>query len=209
MKPFFSVRTLVAGLLLGFGVTLPYQSKLSRSREEFSVVANLDSTERGHVQIYYDSGSGFSELDSTTVPLEKSERPVSYRLSLPPGRYRALRFDPIDRDGTVTIADAKIVDGRGRPVRQLPFSQFQPLHEIQSLRTTAAGLVATVVPGTDDPQLLLTFDPALVLQASWMPFLESWLKCGGVATLALLAAAWALGKGVDLPSATSRFQRWS
>jgi len=157
----------------------------------FAIEARMASSAYGNVQVYYDSGHGFSEKDSTLLPLVKSTTPHFYRLSLPAGTYRALRFDPIDRDGTVTIEDARIVDGQGSSVRNLSLSAFKPYNQIQSLREAAGRLEVVVTPGGDDPQLLLAFDPALTLKTGLHGVTRGQLLESGLFLLVLLAALYA------------------
>ena len=46
------------------------------------------------MQVFYDTGRGFSEPQSLQAPLVSSPDPQEYALKLPPGLYRAFRIDP-------------------------------------------------------------------------------------------------------------------
>jgi len=160
--------------LLSAAVVIPFLCVVREKSGQFALEVRLASSASGHVQVYYDSGSGFSEKDSTAIPLHQGAALETYRLALPPGTYGALRFDPIDRDGTVTIASARIVGVGGGHGRDLPLSAFKPLHQIESMRTVDGRLEVDVVPGAGDPQLLLEFSPPLALKITWMRVLIDW-----------------------------------
>jgi hypothetical protein len=71
-----------------------------------------------------------------------------------------LRFDPIDADGTVSFADAKIVDRKGKLVRSFTPDQFVPAHQIASLIPKNGGLEMRTTPGDNDPYLIMSMgDP--------------------------------------------------
>jgi len=173
----------VSALLL----IVPFQAQPTRESHEFSAEVSATSNHSGHIQIYFDSGAGFNEPESTTVPLVAQDGPVTYRLELPPGDFHNFRLDPIDRDGTVTVHSVRIVDRNGRLIRELPLGLFQGNEQVQSLRVVPDGLEMVVVPGKDDPQLALTLSPPLELHApvNWISaaVLFSWAAVFGAIML--------------------------
>lgn len=185
---FSTWRAGLAAAALSAALVAPFHAGWTDQGRPFLLEARLASSAAGHVQVYYDRGAGFREADSAIQALAAGAAPRPYRLPIPVGRYGRLRFDPIDRDGTVTIASARLLDADGRLVREIPAAQFQPLNQIQSLALDHGALRVAVVPGSNDPQLLLAFDPALVLRTArpWgrmvrpclLPFLLIWAGLG-------------------------------
>jgi hypothetical protein len=171
----FSASTLLVAALFSAAVVVPFLPAAHKLSQGYALEVLMTSSVPGHVQVYYDSGDGFREIDSTTLPLAKSDAPLPYRLNLPSGRYRAFRFDPIDRDGTVTIAAARVVDRLGRTVRALPDSVFKAANQIQSMRESGGRLEVVMTPRADDPQLLVNLDPPIVLPFPWGDIAWTWL----------------------------------
>ena len=189
------IPALLAAVLFSAVVVVPFLPASHRRAAPFCLTVRMASSAAGHVQVYYDSGRGFREEDSIAVPLAQSATALPYRLPLPTGAFRALRFDPIDRDGTVTIAGPRLIDPAGRPVRDFPLSAFQPIHQIQSLREAGGQLEVVVTPRGDDPQLLLAFDPPLILATHWEDAARDWLErsagvLAGLLVLGGLARVW-------------------
>jgi hypothetical protein len=162
----WSLPSLLAAAGLSAALVAPFHANWTSGDKPFILEARLASSAAGHVQVYYDRGEGFQEPASATEDLAQATEPKVYRLPIPPGRYRRLRFDPIDRDGTVTIASARLLDADGHSVRDIPLTQIQPLQDIQSLAVDRGALRVVVAPGTNDPQLLLPLDSPLVLRPS-------------------------------------------
>ena len=71
----------------------------------FFFEVTMRSAQSGFAQLYYDTGNGVSERDSSRLPLEGGNRPVTYQFPLPEGRYPNFRFDPTDRArNTMTLS---------------------------------------------------------------------------------------------------------
>jgi len=80
----FTLPVLWAAALFSAVVVIPFLFIARQNPEEFSLDVRLASSAAGHVQVYYDSGSGFSEKDSTALDLAAGATPRLYRLALPP-----------------------------------------------------------------------------------------------------------------------------
>ena len=188
-RKFFTAPFLLAAVfasLLAAGVFSVFGKNSSAL---FSLEVRLVSSVPGCAQLYYDRGAGLSETDSSRAPLPLGPSPQPLRLPVPPGRYSALRFDPIDREGTVIIASPlRLVARDGRVLRTVPLAELRPNAPVCSLRTIAPDRVELVVaPGANDPQLALDFSPPLELRAAWRDLArEFFLRALGV--LLFLAA---------------------
>ncbi len=150
-------------LALAACAALPgFMGREARPRSFFLEVT-LAGDGRGFTQVYYDLGGGFSEQDSTKQQLNGTTSPAVYRLALPTGFYRALRFDPIDHAGTASFSGARIVDSRGGVFRSFAPVDFQPTHDIASLERNGGALVMRSPPGGDDPYLMIDTGGPFVL----------------------------------------------
>ena len=153
--------------LFSVAVVVPFLPAARRQSQGFALEVTLASTKSGRVQVYFDRGNGIVEDDSSTLPLPEGAAPRRYRLPMPGDVIRAIRFDPIDRDGIVTLADPCVVDPDGRRVRTLALSAFKAANQIQSLRQGGGSLEIVVPPGGGDPQLSVDFGPPLQFRRSW------------------------------------------
>ena len=202
--PLFLWAAAVASIV----AVIPILPASHRSPEPFFFEARLTSSAEGHVQVYYDLGAGISEANSSSRRLQKSDRPALYRLPIPAGECRALRFDPIDRDGTVTLSDARIVSAGGRTVRAIPLPAFRPANQIQSLREAAGRLEIVVTPGGGDPQLTVTFQSPVALRVSWLEFAADWALRAAALLVILAGGALALDSSTGLRSRLVAIGRW-
>jgi len=184
---FLSLPALTAAALLSATAVVPFLPSLRYEADSFALEVGLTSTTAGHVQVFWDNGTGWSERNSSFLPVPERGPTATYRLRIPAGVYRTLRFDPIDADGTVIVHSARMVDKTGRAVRSIGFGDFSALNQIQSLDAGKDSLEIRVVPGGNDPQLLLRFDPPLRLYNSARSVAADLLPRAS-AVLALLAA---------------------
>jgi hypothetical protein len=111
----------------------------------------VTSEQSGLVQLYYDIGSGINEPDSSIQPVVAGQ-PALLRFALPYGRYRALRFDPLDRDTRMVVSDARMVDGAGRVLASFGPEAFSPQFEIRSMAVAQGKLHLETTEGATDPQ---------------------------------------------------------
>ena len=105
MKTSLSYRLVFAALILDLMVSILFIPKpLPKASYVFEIA--LQSSARGYAQIFYDIGGGFRETDSARIPIPKSNVPAVHRFPILKGYYRALRFDPIDKEATVIFSGA-------------------------------------------------------------------------------------------------------
>ena len=110
---FFTLPALLAAALASAVVVVPFLPEARTQNAVLIFEARLASSSAGRVQLFYDTGAGFREAASTLQPIARSATPLTYRLPLPAGIYRGLRFDPIDHDGTVSIESLRIITPGG------------------------------------------------------------------------------------------------
>ncbi len=143
---------------------LPAPRPVAPDARIFALRARMTSTKPGNVQLYWNSGHGYREPDSSVQPVASGDEPRTYLLPLPMGTYPELRFDPIDNDARIQLWDLSIVDAQGRVSRDIPWSDVEALNQIRSIETGDGRLAVEVVPGGTDPQLRVKFSEALVVR---------------------------------------------
>ncbi len=116
MKAASSLATLCAAFVLAVVASTPLIARRLAAASHFVFEVQLHSSTPGVAQLFYDIGKGVREQDSARVQIAQSDAPATYRFRLPRGIYRALRFDPLDREGVVTFSAAKIFDARQKLV---------------------------------------------------------------------------------------------
>ncbi|MEY2879705.1 MAG: hypothetical protein RLZZ15_2085, partial [Verrucomicrobiota bacterium] len=163
---FFRLTSLLAAALFAAVVVVPFLPLAKTASDLVALEVRMTATAAGRVQLYFDDGSGYSESATSSSAVAR-DVPTTHRLPLKPGRYRALRFDPLDHAGTVVIESLKLVDREGGVRRTFAFAEFATTQQVAARREIAARLELVVAPGTNDPQLTATFTPPLDATATW------------------------------------------
>ena len=169
---FFTLTALLAAALFSVVVALPFLPAAKMRPDLFVLEARVSSTVGGSLQIFYDDGAGMREELSARAYLTPGTDFVAHRLPLPPGVYKALRLDPLDRGGTVRIASLRVLSPTGRVAAELPLSAFKPTHQVQSLQVKDGALEIVAAAGNDDPQIGLVLPAPLVVSASWSDYAQ-------------------------------------
>src|SRR3954471_9031981 len=114
----FSLTTLLVAALFSVVVTIPFLPLVASKTGQFEFDVTLTSTASGKTQIYYDLGKGLSEANSTSVSIAAG-KPQRVHLALPIGTIQGLRFDPINHEATLTLADPVISMSDGHVVQKV------------------------------------------------------------------------------------------
>lgn len=205
---YFTPAGLLAAAVVAAATVVPFLPAARRGEHSFALELRMSSSVSGNVQVYYDLGAGFQESDSSTAPIEAGETAQVVQLALPSGVIHRLRFDPIDRQGSVEIESARITDADGGTVRNFALSQFQPLHEIQSLSSEGGRLTAIASVGGDDPQLLIALGSDLELAPRWTIGAAQWAKRAGGLLLVLALGLFALDRWAGFRRLLAALVRW-
>ncbi len=171
VKPWLDIRAALLALLLGVAASLPLATTSAIRRDFYFFDVTLTSDTPGTTQFFWDLGKGINESDSSAQPLRIERKPVVYRFMMPPGTFRAFRFDPIDHAARLTLSRARIVDYRGRLVRAFQPEDFKPNTQVSELTRQGETMVCVVAPNAGDPSLELPLAEALtipVLTSMWV-----------------------------------------
>lgn len=152
----------------------------------------------GAVQVYFDTGSGYTEARSERQSLKTTDgTPAEYTFSLPASKLRALRIDPLTNPGVARLESIRIVGPDGGALRQLTAAALHPLSEVASLQETSPGnWTLATTDGSLDSSLEWQLDPPLDLRRNRV----LWLVRGAWLTAALV--------GLVLLWRSARIVRW-
>jgi len=193
-----SLASWVAAAVLSAAIVFPFHPPFRTGAQGYEFDAVVSSSQRGIVQLYYDIGRGFNEADSSTAPIRAGEEPKLFHLRLPLGRYGALRFDPLDGAGVITVSDAVIRDENGREVVRFPPSAFEATQQIRKMTVGGETLTIETTPGAYDPNTIIRLEKPLMLSAppyrEWIRFI-GWFSAVFAVLAAALAAASRLFRG--------------
>ena len=201
MKGKSLLQCLLAAAVASLIIALPFMGSSGSAISRFTYQVRLASSTGGMVQVFYDLGRGFNETDSTRVDITAGEQPTLLNFSLPPGVYRALRFDPLDREATLTFSQARILSPSGRVIKTFAPRDFDPANQIAQVEIHDESLTIVTTPGANDPFLRVALPAPLRLEPPWSSLIAPVAKCylpflvAAVALLLALQAAPAAWRG--------------
>jgi hypothetical protein len=145
----------LARVILAYLVALPFFVDVAATRSGGeALLLTMSVSTPGVLQVFFDTGAGFSEQQSVIVPTTVSASAHVYRLPIAAGQYRHLRIDPGLLAGRYTIERAALVGSDGSTRALLPLSQMRALQQVTIVEQSDARLVVEAIPGAFDPQLL-------------------------------------------------------
>ena len=179
-----------ARLVLGYVVALPLILGLTAGAvsdpRTYTVSVTMESSTPGHVQVFFDSGAGFREVESSHAWFETTPGAHEYRLRLPAGEYTKFRLDPGTLPGRYSIERVSVLAPDGSIYGAVPLAALQPAHHITVVEASEQRLIVTTPPGTSDPQLLYAPAAPVVIPSLMFTFRS-------LRTIAFVGVAWALG----------------
>jgi hypothetical protein len=135
---------LIASLYLAIHVRLHAQSFLL-----LDIKTSMPET----AQIFYDDGSGFSEANSAKARLKGNGVFEQIEFAIPAENLNALRFDPLEKSGSLEVRSVNIKSGDQQS--QIPLDQITPANQIAKTQIREGVLLIETLPGATDPQLNL------------------------------------------------------
>lgn len=157
------LSTFIGVAVLSFVVAntvLPFHGTIE-ARQYHTFEVALSSTVGGTAQLFYNAGRKFNETDSARLPVAPGPA-TTLRFRLNADVVRELRFDPIDGDGTVTIADAVIRRPDGSILHRFAPEDFQPANQIARSSIRGGTLVLETTPGANDAYLNVALNTDLL-----------------------------------------------
>lgn len=189
IRRWIDLRAVLLAVALSAAAALPVMTTSTDRRDFYFFDLTLTSSAAGSTQLFWDLGRGFNEHDSSRQPLKIEPAPVVYRYMMPMGAFRGLRLDPVDGRGEMIIGHARIVDFRGRVVREFPPEDFQPFRQIEHVEGRREWLYLRTTPEAKDPILLIPLHEPLTLE----PDAHIWFILGWPTFWKVLLAALVVG----------------
>lgn len=189
IRGWLDLRAVLLAVVLAAAASLPVMTTSADRRDFYFFDLTLTSSAAGWTQLFWDQGRGFNEHDSSRQPLKVEPVPVVYRYMMPMGEFRALRLDPLDGHGEMIIGHARIVDYRGRVVREFSPDDFQPFRQIEHVEGRKEWLYLRSTPAASDPILLLPLREPVALE----PDARIWFALGWPTFWKFLFAAVLIG----------------
>ncbi|MBI4244677.1 MAG: hypothetical protein HY606_11355 [Planctomycetes bacterium] len=121
----------------------------------------LESSVQGTAQLFYDVGNGFNENDSARVYLSTIPKKYDFSFELPRHKLRGFRFDPIDRESSITISHARIITPGYLAVSSKVIHSFAPEdfkagNQIKSILIDGEMVRINTVEEANDPTLIFS-----------------------------------------------------
>ncbi len=195
---FFTLPALLVAALISACVALPFLPAAKMRPDLFRLEVELTSSVDSTLRAYYDDGAGLREDLSGAASVAASPTPAKVRLPFPPGVYRSLRLDPTEGAGRVVLHAVRIVSMMGRTLGVIPLEGFRVGQQVESLRLQSGTLEVIAPPGSNDPQLLLTFPSPLLVRAHWTDYARGALPLVGSIFAALALALFLLDRAPRL-----------
>ncbi|HWA10191.1 MAG TPA: hypothetical protein VG838_12130 [Opitutaceae bacterium] len=183
-------RAALLAFALAIAAALPLATTSVTRRDFYFFDVTLTSDTAGITQFFWDLGHGINESDSSAQPLKVEPKPVVYRFMMPPGTFRAFRFDPIEHEARLTVARARIVDSSGRVMRTFQPQDFHPNAQVTTFTAQGETALCVVAPNANDPSLELPLAAPLQLRVLGLMRLRAALPLAlGVFAVGLLLAS--------------------
>ncbi|MBI5426150.1 MAG: hypothetical protein HZA32_18915 [Opitutae bacterium] len=139
---------------------LPFHGAVEE-RQFHNFEVTLSSTVGGTAQLFYNAGRKFNETDSARVPVAPGPA-ATLRFRLNAEVVRELRFDPIDGDGTVTIAEAVIRRPDGSVLHRFAPEDFKAANQIARTSVRGDTFVLETTSGANDAYLNVALHTDLI-----------------------------------------------
>ncbi len=204
----FTWSSLLSLLAFSLISVLPFLPGEESRSHAYELRVRLTTGASGLAQVYFDRGNGLSEQHSARTSLTAGPEPVDYSFPIPPGSFRAFRFDPMASSGSVTISQLRIADRDGNIVREIGVGELRPINQIQSTSLSNAGLEVATTAGANDPQLLLEFDPPLELDPEKYTTIKAWVGKAGLVFIALGLVLLAVDRIAPVRRSAGRALEW-
>lgn len=148
-----NIFLLIICSLLVAGV-IGYKDFLESNKLYF--VIDIEASNTGSSQIFFDIGHGYNEHDSTMLQVNRgSFQKYSFPLPASVTRIKAIRFDPINKTSVLGIKKAGIENMQGDTLKTFPVQSFKPIQQISRMEVGDDVLVIHTTENANDPVTLL------------------------------------------------------
>ena len=102
--------------LLAVLLLTPFLEQLWSGANKVYFSSKINTSAIGFAQVFYDTGSGYSEAQSKSISL-KSNQSVDYIFEIPGEGVKSIRFDPISNGGSFEVGDLRLETNDGQVIK--------------------------------------------------------------------------------------------
>jgi hypothetical protein len=134
------------------------RTELPPAARNFRLELDVNASQPDTVQLFWDSGKGFNEEESTRTGIKGTRGMETLRLGLPSKSIRALRLDPFVHAGTITLRRVRLVDSNGDVRATFTPDVIKPQYQIAKIEKKSEFVVPDsyiieTEPNATDPNL--------------------------------------------------------
>ncbi len=128
-----------------------------------SIEIEIELATPGNVQVFWDSGEGYSEAQSLRFAVAEAETPTQWSNPFDFTGVQSLRIDPADNDGLIDIYQFRLKYSGELFSRRYIFTEDMASSGIANLvaDTRSGGLVVKPISGNGDPHFIISEIPDL------------------------------------------------
>jgi len=159
-----------------------YKNYLESNKLYF--VIDIETSATGSSQIFYDTGHGHIEQDSTTLQIYRGAfQKYSFPLPTLITNIKSIRFDPINKTSVISIKEARIENAAGEALKYFPVDDFVAKQQIINMDVNENVLIMHTTENANDPVIEIE-NSSLDRKISLMDFLakRGWI-CSGYALI--------------------------
>lgn len=119
------------------------------------LVMKIRPSATSFLQLFVDTGDGFSEKRSAGHYLTRTDTFQTLRFKLPKGELKRLRLDPLIGPGRFVIGEMQIVSRSGYKIRNVPMEAFIKVRHIDSFQKEDGYWIGVTTADAFDAQLMI------------------------------------------------------
>lgn len=116
------------------------------------IIIQFEASCKGVAQIYYDSGNGFNEVESVSIPYDQVNEQIQLEFELPPISIRRIRFDPAMNPVVCKIFRVDVFLF-GDDVYSVDLKLLRPISDIKSYKIKKDCFLAKTNKNSFDPAI--------------------------------------------------------
>lgn len=204
----FDIRSISAALIFACVAGIPSFVWVHEEPGPFLLELSMTADSGGFSQVFYDDGRGYREELSSRLPVANTTEFQQYKFPIPAGTFYSFRFDPINRNGRVSVSNPRITDKAGNLVRELGLSELHPGHHVTSAEQSDGVLKIFAAQHQPDPQIIIRFENPLELHLPPSKAWFSYFRTAVVVFFLIVAALYLVGRFANSSFRHDRVQPW-
>jgi uncharacterized membrane protein len=150
-------------------------------------VADMESSQPGTSQIFYDAGRGYNEQNSHSIDIQRGNF-QKYIFPLTGREIKSIRFDPINGPAVVRIKNARVENNYGDIIKIFALRDFRPIQQVAKMDIAEDTLAIHIEGNANDPIIQIE-NSAINKKVQWKEYIakRGWIIIGyGLLSLLIL-----------------------